>query len=605
MDLINDGDLRKVLNLKENQGKLLITLLRQFLEIDKLNQIYEENSIHSNLAFVESVINKLNIKFSFDEETLKKFPATGPFIIIANHPLGGIDGLILLSIICKIRPDFKIQGNFILQQIEPIKDYIIPVNPFENFKAARSSYHGIKESYNHLIEGKPLGIFPSGEVSSYQYKDFRITDRQWQKSSIKFIKNAGVPVIPVCFNGYNSALFYLLGQIHPILRTARLPYEIFNKGNQTIKVEIRKPVSVKTINSFPTIDSLTQYLRAKTYSISSKVQIETFFKFISGKNKTHQEPLIEPVDTGLIKTDLMNLNEEYLLLVQGNFSVYCAPFNKIPHIIEEIGRLREITFRAVGEGTNNSLDLDPYDIYYNHLLIWDNLKSQIIGSYRIGKGKDILNQYGKKGFYISSLFKIKNEFENILGSSFELGRSFIIKEYQRHPLVLFLLWKGILVYLLKNPEYKYLVGPVSISNDYNRQSKSLIVQFIYKNYFNFQFSAYIKPRKKFNIPNKTARKNKLLLKGINNNIKTLDLYINEFQPNFSIPVLLKKYLQMNGKIIGFNIDPDFNNCLDGLMLVHISDIPPEMLENLSKEIKASQLMDQYSKKQEIEQPSYC
>jgi putative hemolysin len=594
MSLINDNDLRKVLNIRENQGKWLVTLVKLFLGIEKLNKIYNENSSLSGLDFINSVFEKLNIRYSISEESIKNIPATGPFIIIANHPLGGVDGLILLKFICEIRPDFKMQGNFLLHQIEPIKDFILPVNPFEEFKTQHSSYRGIKGGYHHLKKGGSLGIFPAGEVSSYQYKDFRITDRQWQKSSIRFIQKAEVPVIPVCFHGYNSTLFYLLAQIHPILRTARLPSEVFNKGNQTIKIKIRKPISPKNINSFPTIESLTQYLRAKTYSLNKSVEVETFFKLNKNKKKSRKQPVIEPVDIELIKSDLSNLGEEFLLFSQGSFSVYCAPFNNIQHIIREIGRLREITFREVGEGTNKSIDLDPYDIYYNHLIIWNNSKNQIVGAYRIGKGKDILNQYGKTGFYISSLFKIKKDFDKVLGKSFELGRSFIIKEYQRHPLVLFLLWKGILWYIMKNPDYEYLMGPVSISNAYSKQSKSLIVQFINGNYFDSQLSTYIKPRKKFKVPKKIWKNNKIIIEGIKNNIKTLDLYINEFQPTFSIPVLLKKYLQMNGKVIGFNVDPDFNNCLDGLMLVHISDIPFEMLDNLSKELEGSQVKERFN-----------
>jgi putative hemolysin len=605
MSLISDTDVRKILKIKEDEGDWLLASFKFILSIEKLNRLYNESLTLSGLEFIDSVINKLNIHYSVQEEFEKKIPSNGPFIIIANHPLGGIDGLILLNIISRIRPDFKIQGNFLLHQIEPLKDFIIAVNPFETFKSAKSSFKGIKESYSHLREGKPLGIFPAGEVSSYQYKEFRITDRQWQNSSLRFIKNAGVPVIPVCFKGYNSALFYLLGQIHPLLRTAKLPSEIFNKGNQTIEIEIRKPVSAKTITSFPTPDSLTQYLRALTYSLNGTVKAETFFKFNFAREKALKHPLIDPIDINLIESDLKNLEKDHLLFRQGSFSVYCTPFNKIPNIIRELGRLREITFRAAGEGTNKKLDLDPYDIYYNHLIIWDNLKNQIAGAYRIGKGKDILNQYGTKGFYISSLFKIKNDFDRILGSSFELGRSFIIKEYQRHPLVLFLLWKGILWYLMKNPDYKYLIGPVSISNDYSKQSKSLIVQFINKNYSDYKLSTYVNPRKKFKISKKMVKKNNVILEGVENNIKTLDLYINEFQPNLSTPVLLKKYLQVNGKIIGFNLDPDFNNCLDGLMIVHVSDIPSEMLQNLSKETNVSKIMNRVTKVTEVDQATYC
>lgn len=315
-------------------------------------------------------------------------------------------------------------------------------------------------------------------------------------------------------------------------------------------------------------------------------------------NATHskkemKEIIIEPVDLDLLLSDINQISEACLLFTKGNYSVYCAPFSQIPNIITEIGRLREITFREIGEGTNKSIDLEKYDIYYNHLFIWDIDKKKIAGSYRIGKGKDILNQYGKNGFYISSLFKIKNGFLSVLEKSLELGRSFIVKEYQRQPLSLFLLWKGILWYLIQNPDYQYLIGPVSISNDYSRQSKSLIEQFIKENYFDYSLSTFIIPRNKFKIPKSIYETNMIILEEIEDDIKILDLWIKGLQPELSVPVLIKKYLQMNGRIIGFNIDPDFSNCLDGLMFVKITDIPFEMLETLAKELERSQLQHRF------------
>jgi putative hemolysin len=593
MSLIKDSDLRKILKIKEEEGEWLVTSFKFFFGIEKLNQIYNENLKLSGLDFIDAVINRLGIRYSVSEEFEQRIPAKGPFIIIANHPLGGLDGLLLLRLILKIRPDFKLQGNFLVQHVEAIRDFIIPVNPFENFKSAHSSYKGIKGAYQHLKEGGSLGIFPAGEVSSYQLKEFKITDRQWQKSSIRFIKAAGVPVIPVYFHGFNSTLFYLLGHIHPLLRTAKLPSEILNKSKQNIEIEIRKPIHSKTLNTFTTITGLSHYLRAKTYSLSKPLKAEKFFhKEHYVKQKTIQD-IIDPVNTELILSDLGRLDEEFFLFSNGSFSVYCAPFSSIPHIMREIGRLREITFREVGEGTNKSIDLDRYDLYYNHLIIWDNVNKKIAGSYRIGKGKDIIDQYGKKGFYTSSLFRINKGFINLLEKSFELGRSFIVKDYQRSPLALFSLWKGILWYLMKNPDYQYLIGPVSISNDFSRRSKSLIVQFMRENYFDYSLSVYIKPRKKFNIPNKISKGNRKILRNIDDSLKTLDLYVNELQPDLSIPVLMKKYLQMNGKIIGFNIDPEFNDCLDGLMLVNIADIPFEMLDNMVKELEATSVRKRF------------
>ena len=593
MNLISDRDLRNILKIKEEDGDWLLTSIKYLLGIEKINKIYNDNYSLSGLDFVDSIINTLNIKYSISDESLIRIPATGPFIIIANHPLGVIDGMLLLKLVCKIRPDFKLQGNFLVQHIEAVKDFILPVNPFEDFKSAHSSYKGIRDAYHHLKKGNSLGIFPAGEVSTYQFKEFKITDRQWQKSSVKFIKSAGVPVIPIYFHGFNSSLFYLLGQIHPLLRTAKLPSEILNKSNQTIKIEIRKPIPSKTISTFTSIPSLSHYLRAKTYSLNQPLKIKPFFSFNNYDKKRAERIIFVAVDPIMIQSDLEKIEKEYFLFSQGSFSVYCAPFSSIPYIIQEIGRLREITFRKVGEGTNNSTDLDQYDIHYHHLIIWDNLNKRIAGSYRIGKGKDIVNQYGKNGFYISSLFRIKKGFIPVLNQAFELGRSFIVQEYQRQPLPLFLLWKGILFYLKKNPDYNFLIGPVTISNYFSKRSKSLIVQFIKDNYFDYPNSTFIKPRKKFRITKNTRRKNEIILESIGNNIKKLDLYLNELQLSFSLPVLMKKYLHMNGKVIGFNIDPDFNECLDGLMMVNIADIPLEIFDNLTKEMEVSKTNGQF------------
>jgi putative hemolysin len=580
MSLIKDADLRKILKIKENEGNWIVASVKYFLGIERINQIYNENSSYTGLAFVDSILKHLNIRYIISEDFKKSIPRTGPFIIIANHPLGGIDGLLLLKLVCEIRPDFKVQGNFLLQQIEPIKDYIIPVNPFESFKSVQSSYKGVRAGYQHLKEGKGLGMFPAGEVSSFI--DFKITDREWQKSSIRFIQKAGVPVIPVYFHGQNSSFFYFLGQIHPLLRTAKLPSEMLKSGNQIIKIKVNNPIHQHTVSSFSTLSGLSHYLRVKTYSLSKSPKIEALSNFRQNGPVKPVHKIIDPVDTRLIKLELKQLEENYLLLSQGSFSVYCAPLSSIPYIILEIGRLREITFREAGEGTGKSIDLDQYDSHYHHLIIWDHVNMKIAGSYRIGRGKDIMKQYGQNGFYTSSLFKMHEEFDRVLENSIELGRSFIIKEYQRKPLSLFLLWKGILRFLIKNPDYQYLIGPVSISNNFSGKTKSLIVEFIEKYYFDRDLAQFIRPVKRFRVLKKVKMINEILLKDIGNNIKTLDLYINEYQKGFSLPVLIKKYLKMNGKIIGFNIDSEFNNCLDGLMIVNIKDIPVEIMGNFAR-----------------------
>jgi putative hemolysin len=270
------------------------------------------------------------------------------------------------------------------------------------------------------------------------------------------------------------------------------------------------------------------------------------------------------------------------------------PAEKIPAIFIEIGRLREITFRKVGEGTNKSTDIDEYDFYFNHLFIWDNDAGKIVGAYRIGKGKEIISVYGISGFYINSLFRLKNSFQPLLMQSLELGRSFIAEEYQKKTIPLFLLWKGIMVFLLRNPDYRYLIGPVSISNDFSKFSKSLIVEFVRKYFNDEKYSGYVVPRKDFIVkPDKAIDRN-IFIDTSESDINKIERIIIDIEPGYRLPVLLKKYLEINGRIIGFNIDPKFNYCLDGLLILDLYNIPREFIQGLSRQLNDESIMERFS-----------
>ncbi|MCK4749567.1 MAG: lysophospholipid acyltransferase family protein, partial [Bacteroidales bacterium] len=389
---------------------------------------------------------------------LKKIPKEGAFITVSNHPFGGIDGMLLVKILEHYRPDIKVMSNFILNKIEPVSDYMLPVNPFERRKDAASSIIGIKMALEHLREGNVLGIFPAGEVSSYNEDNYGISDREWQYPAMKMIKKAGVPVVPVYFQGNNSRLFHFMGLIHPSLRTVRLPAEVFNKKHKKIRIRVGNPITVKEQDAFKDVSTYGRYLRARTYALGSVLEVKKFFR-PRIKRGSRVEPVAEPVSPGLIVDEIQKIREEYTLFTSDHFDVFCTPSTEIPQIMNELGRLREITFRAVGEGTNHAMDIDEYDLYYNQLFVWDNQEHRIVGAYRVGKGQEILRRYGIKGFYLQSLFRMNRRFVPILRQSLELGRSFIVKDYQRRPMPLFLLWKGILYFLLKHTEYRYLIGP--------------------------------------------------------------------------------------------------------------------------------------------------
>jgi hypothetical protein len=288
------------------------------------------------------------------------------------------------------------------------------------------------------------------------------------------------------------------------------------------------------------------------------------------------------IEEDVIQDELEKLDKSDLLFTRGNFVVYCTVFDKIPNTMIEIGRLREVTFREIGEGTNKSIDLDGFDKYYNHLILWDRSNRKIAGSYRIGKGREIMKDYGISGFYISTLFRINKNFSGVLENSLELGRSFVTREYQRQPFSLAMLWKGIYMFQLNHPEYEYMTGPVSISSEFSSRAQSLIVRFILNNYWDERFAEYLVPRYRFVTSEKLSADNDLFLPGYERNMKLFERQIRVIEGGRSLPVLLKKYLAMNCRVIGFNVDPDFNMCLDALMLGKIAEMPDPLLENLAR-----------------------
>ena len=593
MDLISPSQLVKANRyLQYFGGETLAKILFKWLRLDKVNRVYSSLYSLPSQEFITTLIRTVGIKYEISEEDLSNIPSSGPFITVSNHAYGGLDGIILLKIIPAVRPDFKVIVNFLLTQLQPLRPYFLGVNPFETYKDVKSSFGGLKEAYVHLGNDQPVGIFPSGEVSSFKLNKMAVTDKEWQLSMIKFMKKSRVPVIPVYFDGHNSTLFQLLGMIHPILRTVKIPSEMFNKRGRTIRIRIGAPIPVKEQDEFDDFRDYGHFLRMRTYALGST------FKYPHVKREFHftsPEKIIEPVSENLVEAEIEEIRKEHLLFQLQNNSVFCVPTAEIPHTMKEIARLREITYRDVGEGTNKSHDQDHYDAYYEQLIFWDDLAKKIVGGYRIGKGKQILKQYGIRGFYISSLFEIKDDFSPVLEVSIELGRSFIIKEYQKKTHSLFLLWKGLLYLLLKNPEYRYLIGPVSISNEFSVVSKALTVEFLRTNYFNPEFADYVRPTNIFHVQLPREIDRNLFLRYVGKDLTRLDRFIQDLDPVFKLPVLLKKYLSVNAEVVGFNVDPKFNNCLDALMVLDILEIQPDIIEGLSKEINDQSILDRFRK----------
>jgi putative hemolysin len=585
MKIITTEEFAKATKLDKLKMPGLAALLMEMMKINQVNDLFAQAQPKQGPEFVDAILQGLGVTVDFDEDELKHIPKDGAFIAIANHPYGGIEGMVLLKILCMARPDAKLMANFLLKKIPNLSEYFIAVNPFENIDHS-SSISGLKNTLELLANGTPIGIFPAGEVSTYKIETQQVTDRKWHPVVGKIIAKAKVPVVPIYFHGNNGLLFNLLSLIHPALRTAKLPSELFNKQGHTIKLRIGKPIHVKDVPDSNNPNKLLNYLRAKTYALGAGLEEEK--KLFNPRNlfkiKSEPEEIAFEIDRNVLEHEIEPLRENYLIWTEKNYEVFITSTSAIPHVIREIGRLREITFREVGEGTNKSIDLDEYDIYYHHLFIWDTEAKLIVGAYRLGLGDEIFYSRGKKGFYTAEVFKIKGQFTSVLKSSVELGRSWIRSEYQGRPLSLFLLWKGILKYLIDNPRYRYLIGPVSISNSFSTFSKSLIVDYITRHHFDHEMAQYVRPRKKFKVDFSKIDTD-LLMSGTDDSLKGLDSIITDVETrSMKIPVLLRQYIALNGKIICFNIDPKFSDSLDGFLVLDLQQVPHEMLEKLGKNL---------------------
>ncbi len=588
MELLNPKDLFNDRPMLMARGDYFAKFLMYILRFDKLNKVFRQIAQKKGVDFIDELIKTLEINVAFDETQLKKIPKEGPLIVVANHPLGGFDGLLLIKYLSMVRKDVKVLANFLLKKIDPVSDFFLSQNPFNEGIEKDTEPN---EAALHLENGGLLCLFPAIDVNTKDSFD-GVTDSVWQYPAMKFIKNARVPVVPVLFQGSNSRLLHLVARIHPSLKHARLPSELLSKRHKNIKIRIGSAVTEEEQDRFCDIYQLGRYLRARTYGMESDIEVRRFFNY-SLKQQSKPQPIMDPVPLDQIRKEIQAIKGDFTLFKLKNYVAYCAPSTHIPHILNEIGRLREITFREVGEGTNQSIDIDEFDLYYYQMFIWDDEEERLVGAYRLGKGADIMEQYGRRGFYLQTLFRMDEKLKPILKESIELGRSFVIKEYQRKPMPLFLLWKGILYFLLKNPEYRYLIGPVSISNNYSKVSKDLIIKFIMKNHLNWKMAQLVKPRNSYKFKSDNNDLN-LLMENMEGDINRLDKTIGDLDElNAGLPVLLKKYIKLNAKIIGFNVDPQFNNCLDGLIVLDVYDVPKNTIESLSKEVNDGSILEHF------------
>ena len=589
MGIVSAKEVANVMNLRKFGflGTGIGWLVLKTTKLSRINKEYDKRKELKGTDFIESILKEFEIDFEIPEKDLKRIPKEGPFITISNHPLGGIDGMILMKLVLEKRPDFKVIANFLLHRLDPLRPYILPVNPFEDHKEAKSSLGGMKNALAHLKDGNALGIFPAGEVSTYRDKKM-IVDRPWAPSAMKLIQKSRVPVVPIYFHAKNSLFFYRLASFSDVLRTAKLPSEMLSQRKRKIKVRVGHPISVEDQKEHTNLEAYTAFLRRKTYMLANVFEKKKLLANLPKKIKIPRSPkdIAEETNSELMNIEVDNCRKmDKRLLQSKNYEVFLAKREVIPNILNEIGRLREITFREVGEGTNNSIDLDKFDEYYHHLFLWDNEAEKIAGAYRMGMGNEIFANHGIDGFYLQDLFRFEPELHKMMSQSIEMGRAFIIKEYQQKPMPLFLLWKGIVHCTLRFPEHNYLIGGVTISDKFSNFSKSLMIEFMKSNYYDPYVAQYVRPKKEFKVKLEDADKD-LVFDESEADLNKFDKIIDELETeNLRLPVLIKKYIKQNAKVVAFNVDPLFNDAVDGLMYIRIADLPESTVKPVMEEFQ--------------------
>lgn len=559
---------------RSRAAKLLSGILMNVLGLDRANELYSETYDAEN--YTGALLSRLDITYTLSPQNAGTIPKSGPVIVLCNHPTGAMDGIILIDLLSRIRPDVKFMGNFLLDRIEPLRKYVIAVDPFDS-KARATNMKGLKLSMEHLASGGMLALFPAGEVATWQ-KGFRdIKDKKWEPSAMKFVRRSGVPVLPLFIEARNSTMFRLMGKIDPRLRTAMLPHELFNKKGSSVRVISGTAVHPSKLMGLNDVQ-YSNYLRASVdYLAESAVKKE-------GKVKEPDLSGIAPrPPRDLMEKELTEIAGEFMLYENDEQALYCAPTGRIPNLMAEIGRLREITFRQVGEGTMKESDIDKFDGYYRQLILWDKTAGAIMGGYRMGFGDEIMEKYGIEGFYTDTLFRYRKEMAPVLAVSIELGRSFLAREYQRRPNSLLMLWKGILYVLLKHQQFRNMIGPVTISGEFTSASKMVIATWLRGEFCNSALARYVRPVN--GMKGIETGIDLSLIEGIRPVELIARLVADLERDERMVPVLVKKYLGVNSSVLGFNVDPDFADGLDALMLLDMKRMPDNAIAMLSKELE--------------------
>ena len=500
-------------------------------------------------------------------------------MVVANHPFGAIDGLLLIALLARIRGDVKLLGNRLLRYFPPLRPTLIEVDVFGGHGAVGRNTVALRRAMRWLARGRCVALFPAGEVAHVRGASGNAVDSDWHPTAAALQWGAAAPVLPIFFAGANSALFRAAGRIHPLLRTALLPCEMWARRGSTVTVRVGRLVQPQELASLSSARERTMLLRSRV-EMRGRADRETAASAVP-----RRAPIALRGTAAGIEDNVAELQGD-VLLESGTYQVLCAPASRLPAVLPEIGRLREIAFRQAGEGTGRARDLDRFDETYQHLFVWDRDRKEIAGAYRLA-ATDVVAPHGcVHGLYTRTLFEYDRRLIDAIGPALELGRSFVPPAYQRDYSPLLLLWKGISRLIARTPRYRRLFGVVSISDRYHSTSRQLMLKFLQTRRFDAELGRLVRARNPPPPPQEA-----IALSAVVNSLDQVSELIRRIEADGKdVPVLLRQYLKLNAKLLGFTVDAAFGNVLDGLVVVDLADVDPPVLARFMGHAESAALL---------------
>jgi putative hemolysin len=553
------------------------SMLDSALQLSQLRDLHAKARLCSQAPLSRAVLGLLDIEMVVSPESVERLHRSGPLIVVANHPFGILDGLMADALLWDVRPDFKILTNTLVADAEEIGSRCLPVDVL-GAVASRVNLRAVREAKQWLCDGHALVVFPAGEVSHWRTDQRCISDPRWSDFAARLALHAQAAVAPIYFVGSNSLAFQIAGFVHPRMRTARLPRELLNKRGSRVEVRIGVPVSSAELAELGSAENATAYLRARTYMLAHR-RLAIHPSLTSGQAVTGTSRRAAPVTGELpgLSSEIVELEKRgCCILENSSYAVFAERGEAMRAVLHQIGRLRELTFRAVAEGTGKALDLDRFDPYYTQLVLWNKQTDSIAGGYRLVWTEDVLPSRGIDGLYTSTLFRFAPGFFNALGRAVEVGRSFICPEFQKEYAPLMLLWQAIGRLIASRPQAPVLFGPVSISQKYSEAAAALIVEHLRRRRLRPDLARLLAPRHPFRSRLIKSEDIRFLAASLSD-IEDLTTPLAEMDQEAAIPVLLRHYVRLGGRIAAFNVDPNFSNVIDGLLVADLRETAPKLL----------------------------